>query len=54
METACAIQTVMLSPSISWTMLVVWIRNGDKKKFRKSEYKPCLSIQNNEIIIHFW
>lgn len=31
METACAIQTLMLSPFVSWTMLVVWTRNGDKK-----------------------
>lgn len=53
METVCAIQTLMLSPSVFWTMLVVWTRNGDKKKLRKFEYKPCLSTQNNEIIFSF-
>ena len=30
METASATQTLMLSPLVSWTMSVVWTRNGDK------------------------
>jgi len=34
MEIACAIQTLVFSPFVSWTMLVVWTRNGDQKSLQ--------------------
>lgn len=34
METACTIQTLMLSPFVSWTTLVAWTRNSDQKSLQ--------------------